>query len=343
MKVLHGPNNITGTPKKLADLERSKGLISDSVNTTIIEIDGPAHFNASNNLFSKILFRIKYFYLAITYYEVLNFHAGASLFPLNIDLPILKMFGKKIIIHYYGSEVRMIKKLKEDNPFFDLLKHDGKNSPKQDFIKKSKIFWHSIWANYAVAPRDSFYFISQIYPEKKVIEMWSANILDQDFIALTKEKSIPQKSIPTIIHCPTNRVTKGSSYVEDTIKKLKEKGCKFKYKSIEGMNKSDLQKFIMYKVDIVLDQFLIGTYGNLAIESLALGKVTVGYLNQELCLQFSENCPIVNATLDTLEEKLERLINQRDLRQSIANKGPEYIHEKLEEESIINKLTSLYN
>ena len=343
MKILHGPNNITGAPKKLADLERKKGLFSDSFNTTVLDIDGPSHFNSNDDLFSKVIFRIKYFFLAITYYNVLNFHAGASFLPFNLDLPILRLLRKKIIFHYYGSEVRIIKDLQAVNPFFDYLKEDGKNNSNQDFKKLTKLKWQSIWADYAVAPRDSFYFISQIYKEEKILELWSANILDESFISLMKKELIPQKKVPTIIHCPTNRLTKGSSFVEQAIKNLKNKGYKFTYKSIETMDKQDLQQFIRDEADIVIDQFLIGTFGNLAIESLALGKICVGYLNEELCLQFSQNCPIVNASIDSLESKMEELLKDFNLREVIAKKGPIFINKKIDEDSIIKELIKLYN
>ena len=93
----------------------------------------------------------------------------------------------------------------------------------------------------------------------------------------------------------------------------------------------------------MIDQFLIGTFGNLAIETLALGKISVGYLNEDLCLQFSKDCPIVNATVDTLEVELGKLIEDINLRNSISIKGPDFIQVKLNEKIIIDKLTSLYN
>ena len=46
-----------------------------------------------------------------------------------------------------------------------------------------------------------------------------------------------------IIHCPTNRLTKGTAYVDKALESLKRKGFKFIYKSIENMEKTDLQEF----------------------------------------------------------------------------------------------------
>lgn len=343
MKILHGPNNITNAPRKIADLERRKGHLSDSINTKIVMPDGPSHFNSKDNLFSKILFRLKYFYLAIFYYDILNFHAGASLLPYNLDLPILRLLNKKIIFHYYGSEVRIIEELKRVNPYFKLLGVDGKNNPKMDKRKEMKIKWQAFWASYAIAPRDCYYFISQIYDEKKILELWSANILDDNLKKLIDEKIVSQNEIPMIIHCPTNQLTKGTSYVDQALENLKAKGYNFTYKAIEGMERDELHTFIQEKADIVIDQFLVGSFGNLAIETLALGKISICYLNEELCLQFTKDCPIVNATIETLESELEKLIDDVNLRSSISEKGPVFINEKLNDKIIIDKLTSLYN
>ncbi len=342
IKILHAPNNITGTPRKLAELERKEGFVSDSINTTIDLIDGPSHFNSKENFFSKILFRLKYLFLALFYYDVINFHAGASLLPFNLDLPLLRLLNKKVIIHYYGSEVRIIEDFKKVNPYSDFLGEDLKNRAAKDKVKRFKIRWHATWVNFAIAPRDSFYFISKFYNEKKIFELWSANILDSQMKKLSSEDYVSQNDVPIIIHCPTNRLTKGSIYVDMAIKNLKKKGCQFVYKCIENMKKSELHELIKKEADIVLDQFLIGTFGNLAVETLALGKISVGYLNEELCLQFSNDCPIVNATIDTLEEELEKLINSKNLRDEISKKGPEFINKKINEKLIMNELNKLY-
>ena len=41
LKIFHGPNNITNTPRKIADLERGRGHLSDSINAGLIETNGP--------------------------------------------------------------------------------------------------------------------------------------------------------------------------------------------------------------------------------------------------------------------------------------------------------------
>ena len=77
LKILHGPNNITNTPRKIADLERRKGHLSDSINTKIVMPDGPSHFNSKDNLVSKILFRFNFLRLPRWVREAKNQPGGA--------------------------------------------------------------------------------------------------------------------------------------------------------------------------------------------------------------------------------------------------------------------------
>jgi hypothetical protein len=343
MKILHGPNNITSAPRKIADQERLNGYISDSVNTTIIYPDGPSHYNSKNNVVSKILFRIKYFFLAIFYYDILNFHAGSSFLPKNIDLPIYKLFRKKIIMHYYGSEVRLMKELETINNYSNLFSMDGKNNPHFDEKKIKRLEFHKKFINFAIAPREYSYYVRKVIPKEKVIEdIWCSNILEKQEKLISIGNVYTQKKIPTIMHCPTNKITKGTRYVETAIKRLQAKGVEFEFILAEDLMHEDLLNIMSNDVDIVLDQFLVGSYANLCFEALALGKLVFCYINTELHKYSCDDYPIVNVTIDDLEVELEKYILDLDLRENKAKLGMEFINKRLDKVQTINKLNKLY-
>tara|TARA_B100000212_G_scaffold45845_1_gene29597 strand:- start:13860 stop:14933 length:1074 start_codon:yes stop_codon:yes gene_type:complete len=341
MKILHCPNNISGTPRALAELERENGFESLSISTSLIEIDGPSDKISKPNKVSKIFFRLKYFCLALIRFDIINCHAGASLLPLNLDLPFLKLFGKKVIFHYYGSEVRLLKLSKSINPFFSLLGKDEKHKSFLDLKKILKLKWHSLWVNAALAPRDTNYFVSYCYSKSVEGSLWCGNIFVSDIEKQFSEFK-DQKSIPTIIHCPTNRATKGSDYVKKTIDKLLQDGYKFKYIEKEKIEREKLLQIIYEEVDIVLDQFLVGSFGNLALETLALGKVSVSYLNETLCKDFSDDCPIVSASVESLYDVLSELIPNQARRVEISKLGKVYIKANLDKQEIMRRLNQIY-
>lgn len=339
MKILHAPNNITGTPKKLAELEREKGFNSDSVSTTVVDIDGPSHFVSRDNLFAKIFFRIKYFYLSLTYYDVLNFHAGSSLLPLNLDLPFYRFFNKRVIFHYYGSEVRLTSELKKINPYYKLLSQDNKNSENKDWLKKLKMYWASIWVDHAIAPKDVYFYVSKVFKEENISKIWSANLLSSEY--LTKiDNIVEQKTLPVIIHCPTNKATKGTEFVLGAIERLKNKGIKFQFFLIENKEKEFVQDFIINEADIVLDQYLTGSFGNLCVETMAAGKVAHCYLNDNF--HDNDNLPIVNTTIENIEESLESLILNHEKRKEISLASQNFIKEKLNNSKVFQELEKIY-
>lgn len=343
MKILHGPNNITNAPRKIADLERRKGHLSDSINTKIVMPDGPSHFNSKDYLISKVLFRLKYFYLAIFYYDVLNFHAGASLLPGNLDLPVYKLLGKRVIMHYYGSEVRLMKELKKINPYASLFEEDKKNHPNLDKKKVQRMKYHNRYVDFAIAPREFSFFVNKIYPKEKVIEsIWCGNVLENQDNLLKKGYNYKQNKVPLIIHCPTNKVTKGTKYVLRALKNLQIKGIKFKYKLVENLNQEELLDFMANEVDIVLDQFLVGSYANICFEAMSLGKLVFCYVNEELHVHSTNEHPLVNSNLDDLESKLERYILDFDLRRKQASLGMAFVKKRLDKEKTINNLNKLY-
>lgn len=346
MKILHAPNNITNAPKKIADLERRNGFLSDSISTKIREgggNGGPSHFNSKDNLISKVLFRLKYLYLAIFYYDVLNFHAGASLLPRNLDLPVYKLFGKKVIMHYYGSEVRLMKELKKINPYSSLLEEDEKNHPDLDRYKIQRMQYHNKYVDFAIAPREFSFFVKKIYPKEKVIEnIWCGNILEDQDNLLKKGYDYKQNRVPLIVHCPTNKITKGTKYVLKVVENLQFKGIKFKFKLVANLNQEELLKLMANEVDIVLDQFLVGSYANICFEAMSLGKLVFCYVNKELHIHSTDDYPLVNSNLDDLESELERYILDFDLRRKQASLGMDFVKKRLNKRKMIDNLNKLY-
>ena len=68
------------------------------------------------------------------------------------------------------------------------------------------------------------------------------------------------------------------------------------------------------KADILIDQMIWGSYGVAAQQALQSGKVVVGYLLEDRVEKiFENNCPIVNATIDTLFTTLTSLLDKEDL------------------------------
>ena len=77
----------------------------------------------------------------------------------------------------------------------------------------------------------------------------------------------------------------------------------------------------------MLDQFAIGTYGVLAAEAMAAGRVVVSHVPDQVRRMHGDEPPIVEATPDDLETVVRRLLTDRDAARDVARKGVPYVRE----------------
>jgi hypothetical protein len=89
-------------------------------------------------------------------------------------------------------------------------------------------------------------------------------------------------------------------------------------------------KYVQAQADIVVDQLYFGRYGAMARECLMLSKPVVGFLKFNrteetddvvACL---DECPIVNASPNTLKEVLRDLAASPDRRTEIGRRSREF-------------------
>ena len=78
------------------------------------------------------------------------------------------------------------------------------------------------------------------------------------------------------------------------------------------------------------------------LETLALGKVSVSYLNETLCKDFSDDCPIVSASVESLYKVLSELIPNQARRVETRKLGKTYIKLNLERSEIMRRLNQIY-
>jgi len=68
----------------------------------------------------------------------------------------------------------------------------------------------------------------------------------------------------------------------------------------------------------------------------------VSYVLQDVIDRDMPDCPVWNATIDNLVDKLEYLICQPKLRLELGRKGVEFVKQHLDYENIQNEVIRLY-
>lgn len=319
MRILNGISSVSlQSTKYLVDALRSLNFNSDIViykENKLLKNFEDINLNLNLKSYHKYpIYFIKlfiFFFYCLYNYDVFHFHFGHSLLPKNLDLSILKQLNKKVYMEYHGSDIRR-KKAYKDKP---LNISDIKLKTNKESYRKQK--------------RIAKYVDGIIVHDQELYE----HLFDfgqKNYILplrIDTEKFKPNFPKETnkvrIVHAPSKRGIKGTSFIISAIKSLSKK---FNIEFILVENKSHAEAIEIYKnADIVIDQLLIGSYGMLSIEAMALGKPTICYIRDDLLETFPNGLPIFNANKYNIEIKLEELITNWSLRNKLGRRGRDYI------------------
>ena len=94
--------------------------------------------------------------------------------------------------------------------------------------------------------------------------------------------------------------------------------------------------------DLYVGKLRMGYYNNANIETMMMGVPNMSYIRPK----FRENipdCPIIQATPDTVYAKLLEYLNKPDELREIGMKGPEFVKKYHDPEKIAKHLIKRYN
>jgi glycosyltransferase involved in cell wall biosynthesis len=138
----------------------------------------------------------------------------------------------------------------------------------------------------------------------------------------------------------SNKVRKGTESVLRSVNQLKN-AYAFDFKLIHNVPKSEAA-LILQQSDIVLDQFVIGDHGLLALESMASGKPTVCYIKPSILNKYPDDFPIVVANQDNLTEVLEALLKDSRRRNEIGRRSRAYVERYHDARKVARDLVCIY-
>jgi len=148
---------------------------------------------------------------------------------------------------------------------------------------------------------------------------------------LSKIQPVPPSKDGSVIVChPTNhRGAKGTNFLLKAIENLKRDGYDIELDLLEeASNQEAILR--MSRADIVVDQLLAG-YALAALEALALGKVVISGLEDNYRYRvfrrysYLDQCPIIPASPESIQEVLLNLMNSRDSWSDIGLQSRAYV------------------
>lgn len=146
-----------------------------------------------------------------------------------------------------------------------------------------------------------------------------------------------------VLHIPSNRFIKGTSLIEPTLRRLDREGI-VEYYSPTRARHCDMPA-LLAKADVVLDQFVLGSYGVAACEAMAAGKVVVGHVSDDVRATVREysgmELPIREATPASLEGVLRSLAQPDSASSLLGSDGREFVNRvhdgRLSSEILLNR------
>ena len=253
---------------------------------------------------SKILWELRNF-------DFFHFRSNVTLLPGNLDLPLLKLSGKKIIMQYEGTDLRQLDKLQK-NPNQYLTKEYGE-SRWRSIRKRIKHRWVKIWADKLIVSTPD---LIEFAPDAEFVPNFILNF-PQKQLFRKKDKIIH------ILHAPTNRKIKGTKFIISAIKKLQKENYPIGLFLLENIPHDQIDSYYE-SADIVVDQLLIGIYSMVAKEGMSLGKPVICYIRSDLRKYYPKDLPIISANPDTIYGVLKDLVSDSEKREKFGEKSRDF-------------------
>jgi glycosyltransferase involved in cell wall biosynthesis len=319
LRILHAPTNIANQMTIISRAQQELGYSSYSCsfsnNWFNYKSDQCLNLEKIKNKYHRIYREFKFFTSSILKYDVFHFHFGNTLLPRYYDLPILKRMNKKMVMHYWGSEIRQ-KNIAERKNKFALVIVKDENEIRHHISTVAKYIKTVIVVDYEL------YEYIQGYFKKVVIVRQALNIQDYKPVipSLHKERLL-------IVHAPSDKRIKGTNYILQAVTKLK-KEYNFKFVLIHKIPHQKAKE-IYSRADIIVDQLLLGGYGLVSIEEYLKNK-------------YPKELPIISANPDTIYSVLKILIKDAKLRHELGERGRAYVEKHHDARKIAGELIKVY-
>jgi glycosyltransferase involved in cell wall biosynthesis len=334
IRVLHCPNSTGGNAWYLSRAERKLGLASDVMvfSPTWLRYDADIDLRMNErNAVGKAAAITAFLIRAARDYDVVHFNFGESLLSHlpgalswleQKDLPLLHALGKPLVVTYQGCDVRQKSQAEVFPGSCACGDADcGACTPDDDARKarRASIFDKYADAIFALNPD-----LLRVLPDRATFLPYTS----VDPAEWTPSPAAGAGAPFTILHAPTSQDIKGTRYVFEAIEALKGSHPELDFLIVENLPHSEVRG-LYERADLVIDQLLVGWYGGLAVEAMALGKPVVCYIREEDLVSIPElmraELPVIRADKGTLLPILQRAMEDRSGLVGIGARSREYV------------------
>jgi len=337
LRVLFLPQEISDQMQLMAEALRARGHYATAAT---LSVSGPGYANdivldrrERKGRIRRHLNYLSFFCWALQNYDIFHFHWGRSLlryrFSPHFDLPILRLFGKKIFVHFRGSDIR-------NNEVFDYFTERYKGvalvppRPSEPWQERSLAKWRRYAHGIFVSTPDLLRIVPEATEISQVI----------DLRTWTRREPRNNGGVFRVAHAPTVRTKKGTEFLIQAVEALRQEGHRIELVLVEGLTPQEAA-IRFAQCDVGVDQLLLGWYGKVTVDLMAMGIPVICNIDDEL-RSHRRFLPVFNATPATIKEVLLRLMQKPSLRDAVVEQGRQYVAEYHSTAVVCERLVRAY-
>jgi len=326
LRIFIGPTDTARIGATLADAFRKRGLkvtvvsgelyyTQDGLKYDAVISRRGASIRRPRGMFQEIIKQLYHFLRFFCRHNTFIFISSNTLLQDNMDLPLLKLFGKKTIVWFMGSDIKHWESLEAAAKKAGLKYYASKvqgAGPEAFKQKLRRIRRLEKYVDYILtAPSDS-QLITREYI-RFCIPLDINNI---------RYNNTPNR-IPIVVHAPTDDKVKGTPYVLEAVEQLKKEGYDFEFYLFRETSNTEVRETLT-KADIAVDQLFGHSAGMFAVESMAAGCAVLGGNFPEFA-DVPRELPVIHTNPDNIYQNLKMLLENPQLRRELGEKGRKYV------------------
>jgi glycosyltransferase involved in cell wall biosynthesis len=231
--------------------------------------------------------------------------------PLKwLEVPALKLLGRRVIAMPYGGDVIVAEESRELTVKFALTRdYPIMAQPKYVDLVRRQVRHFTEHADAIIASQN----MGPDYLPRVDCLLHCHFAIDEQLWPPSFGPSRVVGDLFRVLHAPNHRNIKGTRFLIQAVEQLKAEGLNIELVLLERVPNAELRR-IMAGCHVVADQFVLGMYAMTALEGMASGKPVLCYLREDLVrlynlYSYEKDCPIVNTPIEKIAENLRWLYN----------------------------------
>lgn len=340
MKILLGPTNFSNQPVALTRALRERGIDARHLlyvwnklvpfgydSDEVLELDRARWLPMQ---LERVAQAVSEGYDVVHLWNrTLVFPPGGYGFGNGLDLPALRASGARIVYRFTGYDLRRRSLDAALNPYSPFNR--GYRSAYEERMQEAYLEMLREYVEcFVVQDPEMHAFL----PEAEIVPR-AIDLKHYAYVGAAQAKR------PLVVHAPSNPELKGTDVIVRAVQRLQRRGVQFDFKLIQGLDHEAALEWYR-RADVVVDQLLIGWYGVLAVEGMALGKPVVAHIRPGLEDSLEPSPPVVRATVETLEDTLDALLADRERREELGRLGRGFVEAVHDIHVVAGRCASLY-